>query len=52
MHKTTCTHHLSMFSALFCFIVVFLKGVLGLASAQAFTSFGMYTKLLLVWLGV
>lgn len=52
MHEATYTHNLSMFSVSFCFLVVFLKGVLGLVSAQAFTSFRVYSKLLLVWLGV
>lgn len=50
LHKTTCTHNWLVFTVLFCSVVGFLKRVLGLATAQAFTSFGAHTKWLLVWL--
>ena len=47
MHETPCTHNFHCVTLLLC---GFARGVLGLATAQAFTSFGACTKVLLVWL--
>ena len=46
-HETPCTHNFHCVALLLC---GFPRGVLGPATAQAFTSFGACTKLLLVWL--
>ena len=47
MHETPCTHNFHCVALLLC---GFPGGVLGPATAHAFSSFGACTKLLLVWL--
>lgn len=47
MHQAPRTHHLPCAALL---LGGFARGVLGLATAQAFTSCGAGTKILLVWL--
>ena len=47
MHGTPCTHNIHCVALLLC---GFPRGVPGPATAQAFTSFGASTKMLLVWL--